>query len=233
MRNKLKPGQIGELVELDRVCDGVGDEVTALIKRLTNGRRLLNTNDVRVIQANVLFDKGLGGDLSFEAYLATIPEIPESLLADDAVFSILRLVDSRLGLFKICELFGIEFKENQNSDESVIALNTRYEMPTEPFWVRAHHNLNQFECKETVPLSDKDKIFYMTAMVSIMVWVQDPSILMENGSVIDCLGSAYSKYRKNHAFLHVWQGLVALDLVGRDYITPPYMFSDPDTFRLE
>lgn len=177
MGKKLKTGQIGELVELDRVCGGIGDEVAALIKRLTDGRRLLDTNDVRVIQAKVLFDKGLGDDLGFDAYLATIPEIPETLLADDPNLPLLRLVDPRLGLVKTCKLFGIKFEEFGYSDADAVACDARHEMPNTPFWVRAHDGRKNRNRKPNVCRDKcKDKLFAMTAMVAIMVWVQDRAL---------------------------------------------------------
>jgi hypothetical protein len=211
MGKKLKPGQIGELVELDRACGGIGGEVAALIKRLTDGRRLLDTNDVRVIQAKVLFDKGLGGDFSFEAYLATIPEIPTSLLADDPNLPLLRLVDPRLGLVKTCELFGIKFKEFGYSNEDAVPFDTRHEIPNTPFWVRAHdgrknQNRKPNDCRDECT----DNLFAMTAMVAIMVWVQDPSIIKQGEHVLECPGSVYRAVRGLCAYLIVWSGGVRL-----------------------
>jgi len=214
MRKKLKTGQIGELVELDRVCGGIGDDVAALIKRPTDGHRLLSTNDVRVIQAKVLFDKGLGGELSFDAYLATIPEVPETLFADDPNLPLLRLVDPRLGIVKTCKLFGIKFEELGYSDTDAVSFDARHEIPNTPFWVRAHdgrknHNRKPCVCRDEC----KDKLYAMTAMVAIMVWVQDPSIIKENEHVLDCPGSVRRAGRGDCAYLNVWDGGVELLLL--------------------
>lgn len=212
-KKKLTPGQIGELVELDRVSGGIGDEVAAPIKRLTDGRRLLGTNDVRVIQAKILFDKGLGGELSFEAYLATIPEIPETLFADDPNLPLLRLVDPRLGLVKTCKLFGIKFEELGYSDMDAVSCDARHEIPNTPFWVRAHDGRKNRNRKPNICREEcKDKLFAMTAMVAIMVWVQDPNIIKEGEHVLDCPGSVRRAVRGCCAYLGVWGGEVKLDL---------------------
>lgn len=220
--------QICALREIERAImkdgrGGLGAELQVLIDRCKDGRRLLSMNNVRVMQAKVLFDKGLGGDLSFDAYLATIPEIPETLLAHDSGLPLLRLVDPRLGLVKTCKLFGIKFEEFGYSDADAAPSDPRHEIPNTPFWVRAHDGRKNRNRKPNICRDEcKDKLFAMTAMVAIMVWVQDPSIIKQNEHVLDCPGSVLRHARGRCACLEVWRGEVGLCLSSAAALEHPY-----------
>lgn len=231
--------QLCALREIERAAmrdgrAGLGAELQVLIDRFKDGRRLLSTKDVRVIQAKVLWDKGLGEGViigfdstvpgldgfgefnesvpgypiwakTFEEYLTTIPEIPETLLADDPHLPLLRLVDPRLGLVKTCKLFGIKFEKLGYSDADAVAYDARHEIPNTPFWVRAHDGRKNRNRRPDVCRDEcKDKLFAMTAMVAIMVWVQDPSIIKEGEHALDCPGSVHRSDRGNCAYLGVW-----------------------------
>jgi len=245
--SKMDFDQLCALREIERArmklgLPGFHDDIQTLVDRYKDGASALKSNNPRLIQAKVLWDKGVGQNViigfdssvpgldgfgefnenvpgypvwakSFEEYLATIPEIPEALLADDPNLPLLRLVDPRAGLVKTCELFGILFKEFSYSDEDVVAFDTRHEIPNTPFWVRAHDGRKNRNCKPNVCREEcKDKLYAMTAMVAIMVWVQDPSIIKENEHVLDCPGSV-RRADGCCAYLHVCGGVVRLVLV--------------------
>ena len=207
-------------IERSRVKKGLPgfhDDIQALIARYKDGAKVLKSSDPRLIQAKVLWDKGFGRELgfkTFKSYLATIPMIPVSLLADDPNLPLLRLVDPRLGIAKACKLFGIKFEELGYSDADAVICDARHETPTEPFWVRAHDGRKNRSRRPDVCRDEcKDKIFVMTAMVAIMTWVQDPSIIKQGEHVLDCPGSVPRSARGSCAFLRVWVGEVKLDLL--------------------
>lgn len=228
MKNLMTFDQMCELRAIEKARikagkDGLRLELQAFIARFTDGGVNVKSDDPRVLQAKVLFDKGLGGNLSFEDYLATIPEIPSTLLADDPNFPLLRLVDPRLGLEKTCELFGITFKEFGYSDADAVAFDARHEIPATPFWVRAHDGRKNRNRRPDVCRDEcKDKIFAMTAMVAIMTWVQDPSIFKENEHILDCPGSVHRGTRGDCAYLSVWDGEVKLGLYRDAGLPDPF-----------
>lgn len=217
MRKKMTTDQIRELLELDKLC-GIHTEIQELIRRLTDGGAVLKSDDPRVFQAKVLWDKGLGRGIgidTFEDYLATIPQIPTTFIFNDTDFPLLRLVDPRLGLVNTCKLFGIKFEEFGYSDADVVPCDDRHEIPNTPFWVRAHDGCKNRNRKPSICRDEcSDKFFAMTAMVAIMVWVQDPSIIKEDEHVLDCPGSVHRSGRGFCAYLDVWGGEVELYLGG-------------------
>ncbi len=194
----------------------IDPEVQAPIRHLANSEGKLKTDDPHVIQANVLWDKGIGRELgidSFKDYLASIPGIPHSLLKNDAMHPLLRLVDPRLGLSKTCELFGIKFREFGYEDKDVISFDDRHGIPRTPFWVRAHDGKKHRECKPR-DCRDKctDKLFAMTAMVGVMVWVQDSNIIRKSEHFLDCPGSVHRLDRGFCAFLGIGNSGIRLSL---------------------
>ena len=205
-----------EAARMKKGLPGLSVEFQAFINTYKDGAKALKSNDPRLIQAKVLWDKGFGRELnidSFERYLATIPEIPTSLLAEDSALPLLRLVDPRLGLTKTCELFGIKFKEFGYSDADAVACDAHHEIPNTPFWVRAHDGRKNRNRKPNVCRDEcKDKLFSMTAMVAIMLWIQDPSIIKQGEHVLDCPGSVHRAARGLCAYLDVWCGEVGLHL---------------------
>ena len=219
-------------IERSRVKKGLPgfhDDIQALIARYKDGAKVLKSSDPRLVQAKVLWDKGVGRELgfkTFKTYLATIPQIPASLLADDPNLPLLRLVDPRLGISKSCKLIGIKFEEFGYSDADAIACDSRHETPTEPFWVRAHNGRKNRNRRPDVCRNEsKDNLFAMTAMVAIFVWVQDPSIIKEGEHVLDCPGSVLRAARGCCACLRVWGGEVKLYLHGHADIADAYFGS--------
>ncbi len=216
---KFEIDQVLALRELEKArmkkgLHGFKKDFQEFLRRYMDGGEALTSDDPRQIQAKVLWDKGFDhGFESFEAYLATIPEIPETLLVDDSNLPLLRLVDPRLGLVKTCELFGIKFKEFGYSDADAVACDNRHEIPSTPFWVRANDGRKNRNRRPDVCRDEcKDEFLAMTDMVAIMTWVQDPSIIKENEHILDCPGSVHRAGRGYCACLGVWHGEVELVL---------------------
>ncbi|MBI4256538.1 hypothetical protein HY626_00600, partial [Candidatus Uhrbacteria bacterium] len=132
---------VAKLYEIQRARlsagqEGIGDEVSKLIRRLEMG----GVNQWR-IQAKRLWDRGLGRDSAvkaknFKAYLAGIPQIPANLLAEDPDFHLLSLCDPRPGLLQSCKLLGIKYEELGYTDEDAVPFDDRFVTPTTPFWFR-------------------------------------------------------------------------------------------------
>lgn len=107
----LTTRQVKQLLEIDSAGPGIRAEVQELISRLTSGGVGPKTDDPRKAQAKRLWDKGWGRELgfdSFDAYLETIPELPEELTAHDERFPELVLVDARVSVQAACRLLGID-----------------------------------------------------------------------------------------------------------------------------
>jgi len=108
----LTTGQIRELIDIDRANGGIRDELQELIVRLTAGGEDAKTDDPRVVQAKVLWNKGFGRELGFDlfqSYLATVPEIPDNLQLDDERFPLLVLVDGRVSISKACNFTDLAY----------------------------------------------------------------------------------------------------------------------------
>ena len=65
--SKLTTGQIGQLIEIDRVGEGIGSTVQELIVRLTSGGVGGKISDLRQAMAKRLWDCGFGRDSAVKA----------------------------------------------------------------------------------------------------------------------------------------------------------------------
>ncbi len=221
-------------IEIRRILKGLPgfyDDIQALIDlHKDGGAKVLKSSDPRLDQAKVLWDKGIGcesGFETFEAYLMTVPQIPVSLLADDSNLPLLWLVDSRLSLVKTCEIIGVKFEE---PEKDPVPCDDRHEMPIEPFWVRAHSGRrNHYRRMDVCRNECKDNLFAMTAMVAIMGWAQDRSIIKNYEHVLDCPGSVRRLTRHLGASLGVWHGEVILHMDR--YKNDPDPYSGSGAFR--
>ena len=116
---------------------GLRAEVQGLIVRLTSSGVSIQSDDPREAQTKVLWDKGLGRELgydSFEAYLATIPDIPEDLRASSERFPELVLVDARPGLVKTCKLLGVSYS---GDDRTFANFDPKKAKVEKVYWIRA------------------------------------------------------------------------------------------------
>ncbi len=74
--------------------------------------------DVRASQARALWKKGWGralGFATFEAYLASTPEVPAYLSVEDSAFPSLVLVDGRLSVLQASHLLGVVVNGNRTT----------------------------------------------------------------------------------------------------------------------
>jgi len=208
----LTTGQIGQLIEIDRARGGIGEEVQELIRRLTSGGVAGKSSDPREIAAKLLWDKGFGNEAgvdSFEAYLAQIPKIPESLLADDPDLPLLSLADPRPGLVKACELIGVRHAELGYSEGDAVPCDERHTDPTEPFWFRHDDGRRN---RDRRPDHCRDEctgdVLAGTATVGAFAYLHHHQIVVENEHIIDLPGSVRRDGRVDCAFLGVWEGQV-------------------------
>jgi hypothetical protein len=204
MKKKLTDSQIGELVDLDRVCGGIGDEVATLIKRLTDGRSKLNTNDPRSIQTKVLWDKGWGTALeftSFDSYHDSIVklagEIPERPPID--YLDKLVLVDRRVQLVDGCRMAGIKFNGSNETfkpyDEKVAKKHG------DVYWMwcqDGHRNRNKKPsvCRTEfiVATGGVNREVGLDEFEFVSIYVQDPTVIgtKENPHSVDLLGAVHA-----------------------------------------
>ena len=204
-RSRLKSGQ-----------PGIGLEVEELIARLTSGGVAGKAVDDRTRFAKVLWDLGFGRELkikTFKAYLATIPEIPESLLGHDDDLPLLSLADPRLGLVVACRLIGIKHEDFGYKEGDAVPFDDRFKDSVTPFWFRhddgrKNRNERPDSCRE----ANTGDTLVGTAMVGIMAYVHHKEIIREGEHVIDLPGSVGRQNRGGCAYLKVWDGQVELDL---------------------
>ncbi|NQV90329.1 hypothetical protein HQ487_02880 [Candidatus Uhrbacteria bacterium] len=203
--------------------EGIGSEVEDLIRRLEAG----GINQRR-IQAKRLFDRGFGRDPSvkaktFKAYLASIPQIPEGLIAEDSDLSLLSLCDPRPGLLRSCKLLGIQYEELGYSEESIVPFNDRFPLPTEPFWFRhddgrANRKRRPDHCRDELT----GDIQAGSAMEGIFAFGHHPAIVVEDEHIIDLPRSVPRGDRVDCAYLGVWDGQAKLNLDGLAGLANPY-----------
>lgn len=100
-----------EKLRLKRQGVGLRGELQNLIDRLSSEGFGRKNDDMRVSQAKVFWDAGLGiiiGFASFEAYLETIPPIPTWPDGWLTRFELVVLVDKRLKLHDFLDVCGID-----------------------------------------------------------------------------------------------------------------------------
>jgi hypothetical protein len=202
--------------------EGIGPEVEELIRRLEMG----GVNQWR-IQAKRLWDRGFGRDPSvgaktLKAYLKGIPQIPASLLADDADLSLLSLADPRPGLLRSCKLLVIQFEELGYSDDSAESFDQRFAIPTTPFWFRhddGRHNRKRRpdHCRDEAT----GDIQAGTAMEGIFAYAHHLDIVKEGEHVIDLPGTVHRDNRVDCACLEVWGGQTELYLYRHSDVASP------------
>ncbi len=172
------------------------------------GRR--KPDDTRVTQAKRLYDLKFNGRLKgkdlWEAFLATIPEIPDSLLEHDPDFPLLTLVYPVNGLVKTCELALVKDCGVSNLEP----YSPRDITPAEPHWIRAHDGRVNRGKKPSVCREEAVKrgFFPGTAEVGLAIWIhhQSQNVAVEGEHVMDLPGSVHRGNRSCCAYLLVWYG---------------------------
>lgn len=149
MSDLMLPDQLLELQELERArvkhgLSGFQKVIQEILDRYKDEARGILFKDpkaMRCMQAKCLWDKGFGlalGMRSFDDYLKTIPEIPESLHKHDSLFEYLSLADPRLNLVMACALIRIELTKRAYLKGVATPFDERHTDIATPFWFR--HN---------------------------------------------------------------------------------------------
>jgi len=213
MRDLITFDQMCALRELERARvkegrGGLGSEVQALIRRLTDGRSKLKTDDPRIIQAKVLFDKGVGEALnlaSFDDYLATIPEIPEKPPLE--YLDRLILVDRRIHLVDACRLVNLKYDGDDNTfkpfDEKVSKKHG------DVYWMwcqdgRRNRSRKPVNCRKQFSQHEVG----MDAFEFVALFTQDETVIgtKENPHYVDLLGSVHDGDSSTIACGGLWDG---------------------------
>ncbi len=186
---------------------GIGPEVEELIRRLTSGGVAGKVvDDIRLIQAKRFFDRGFGRELGlkdFAAYLATIPTVPETLLADDPNFPLLVLGEPRLGLTRACELIGLRYT---GSDQTLVPFDKRHAEPTKPWWFSMHdgrrnRNRKPSDCRTSLGANE----ISATALRGVCTFLHHPGVIVQGEHCVDLPGSVDAEYRGYNADLGIWR----------------------------
>lgn len=215
--------QIKQLIEIDNAGEGIRAEVQGLIARLISGSIGGSKLD-RVVQAQCLWDKGFGQSFdSFEAYLATIPEIPEKLMTNDERFPLLVLVDARLGVQKSCEFAGLRF---DGGDEAIIDFYPKRGRTSKVYWMRCQDGRkNQGRSIKNCRKNLASDELGLTAIEGIALYIQNVKVIREHylelaGSVL-CGGQR----RRTHEVVYLgrcWPGESGLRLIYHDAVESNY-----------
>lgn len=221
MSSLFHVGHVAQLHEIQEARlrhnqPGIGLEVEELIARLTSGGVAGKSDDPRVVQVKRLWDLGVGRELGipdFEAYLVTIPAIPEAFLTEDSHFPHLVLVDPRLGLAKLCALGNIAFS---GDDNTFVPWDDECKDPTSPVWIwmqdgRKNRNSSVSDCRTSFAPDECG----LTALEGVSSFLQCPTAIEElrnnpNGHAMDLGGSVRRDYRESAAYLCVDDGRAEL-----------------------
>lgn len=216
-----------EAARLRRGQPGIGDEVEELIRRLTSGGVAGKSDDIRVIQAKRLWDLGVGRELglpNFNAYLATIPEIPAELVQDGPDYPHLVLVETRVGLKRLCYLGSIDFS---GDDQTFIEHDERHREFAEPTWIRVqdgrkNRNRAVRDCRNSFV---KDELG-LTALQGVCSYLQYPNAVVDTSRsdrsphVMDLSGSVQYDCSFHAAYLAVSSGRAELSWFPDDRAAP-------------
>jgi len=228
MSNLFNTGHVAKLDEIQsarlrRGMSGIGLEIEELIRRLESGGVAGKSADIRETQAKRLWDLGYGRELNiptFETYLATIPEVPASLLADDPELPLLTLDDPRLPLTVRARLAGVRHAELGYNDGDLVPFDERHKTPAGPYWFRAHNgrsirNKKPSDCRKACT----GKLLSGTADVLIALFTHHKDVAKEDEHIMDGPGSVRREDRACCSYLEVWDGGPRLygDLVDDAY----------------
>ena len=240
-------GQVAQLHEIQAArkkrCEpGIGPEVEALIRRLTDGGvagtkrgRIFSSElteiraeELRKLQAKRLWDKGFGevlGYASFEAYYIGIPLPPARRPQDLSNYFQLILVDARIfrskqygGLVKVCELLGVTFN---GTNSTIIPYNSEYEVKDSVYWMWCQDGqVNRDKCIRTcVDQFAQSGEISLNIMEGLAIFVQNPSVI--KGHYMDLPSSVRSTEPGYSVCMGLWDGEPELDWKWVD---------DPDSF---
>jgi hypothetical protein len=202
--------QIAKLREIERARmrrgePGLREELQSLILRLQSGGVGPKSDDPRVVQAKRLWDKGFGKELgfdSFDAYLATIPEVPEVLKVHDELFPELVLVDARVGITKSCELLGIDY---EGDDDTFVDYDLQKVRCEKTYWVRLQDGeRNRGNSVHTSRSGFIEGEIGLTVHEGLAFFAQNDATFVDRG--MDLVGSVCRGNRHHAAYLSSFYG---------------------------
>lgn len=154
---------------------GFDRELVALVLRNTPGAKV-DPDDIRTVQAANAWWRNFGGDVSFEAYLESIPAAPDfvALRREFPTLDLPLLVDPRLGHVRAAELVGFRRGEDGRDDSVFQPVDDRHIMPTsEPYWVLAHDGTPNRNRRPQDCLADcNDRFLAGIVDVLVAIWLQ-------------------------------------------------------------
>jgi len=166
-----------EKMRLEKGGQGLRKEIQALISRLTSGGMGARTEDVRAVQAKVLWDKGWGKELgygTFSDYLATIPEAPPFPEKYDERFPILTLVDARPGIGTSCDLAWV----GHGDDTDYADFESAESRDRKVYWIRCqdgqrNHGRNVLDCRRSFATDERG----LTPTEGVALFAQRPQAI--------------------------------------------------------
>lgn len=182
------------------------------------------TQDIRQTQAKRLYDLGFGKNYkSFEDYLATIPEIPQSLVGEDETYPLLTLDDPRLLRTERCKLAGVKYEEYGYNDETFVPFDARHETPAGPYWFRAHNGRKNrgrkpSDCRQELT----GNLLAGTADVLLALFIHHKNVVKQGEHVMDGPGSVSRGVHRSCSYLVVWGGGPRLRDYWHDNANPSY-----------
>jgi hypothetical protein len=207
--------QINKLREIERARmkrgePGLRTEIQALIMRLQSGGVGTKSDDPRITQAKRLWDKGFGEKL--DSFLASIPEIPETLKPHDERFPLLVLVVARLGITKSCRLAGLKYNGATPPFEDFDPKKAR---TAQVYWMRCqdgrrNRGKSVKACRDSFA---KDELG-LTTMEGVALYVQNPEVIREH--YLDLPSSVSDVGPGGSACLGYWGGEPELYWARRD-----------------
>jgi hypothetical protein len=147
---------------------------------------------------------------SFEAYLATVPPIPDSLLDDDPHLPFLTLADITLPTVDLARVIGVRLETNVEMDR-MISCDPRHMAPAASFWFRAHDGRPNSgkqpdDCRLTLGYNQ----LAGTIPVGLALYLQYPGVMAEREHGLDLPGSVHQLQQSLCARLMIRDGVPRL-----------------------
>lgn len=177
----------------------------------------VSDTDVRKAQARVLWKKGWGRSLgyaTFDAYLASIPEVPAYLSVVDAAFPSLILVDGRLSVWQASLLLGVVVNGNRVTSSLPIVHERRG-----IFWMRCQ-NGQRFAgwSMEAATRASGSEEQGLDAIEGLALLAQQPTL--PNALHADLPRTPHAGWYPNGACLGLWRGKLELRWRRTDVADP-------------
>lgn len=218
----LDTGLIAELIhaDLERVSRGkesLGASVRALIDASDMNALTLPLAWQRLIQARLLWERGFGNVLSlndFRTYLEGIPAIPDVLLAEDAAYPYLILVDARVSAAKAASLLTVSPKGNEQTPHMPDLQHTSH-----AYWMRCNTG-DRFagHSVHTAETTFAENEQGLSAQEALALFAQHPEVLADR--YLDLAASRHEGFENSAGCLGRWDEKTELRWRWRDHADP-------------